>query len=88
MTDTAPDPGKAAKEAVKATDPPKEAESFSVEDRLMPEAQDFFPNRSRTSVQGALLATGRKNLTLEEAASAVDKFEKAKVESKLPGDED
>lgn len=58
------------KEAVKAADPPEEAESFSVE-RLINEAGAFL-NQPSHVVAGALHGVDRKNLTLDEAEAAVD----------------
>lgn len=58
------------KEAVKAADPPEDAEAFPVE-RLISEAGAFL-NQPPYVVAGALHGVDRKNLTLDEAQAAVD----------------
>jgi hypothetical protein len=62
-----PTPEQAAKEAVKETEPPEDAESIPVE-RLIHEPFTSYPSHV---VAGALHGVNRQNLTVEEAEAAV-----------------
>lgn len=72
---------KAAREAVKDTEPSEDAEVFPVE--FLIEAGGSFGCRP-ADVAGALSAQSKKNLTIEEAKAATNAWLKAPVTTDTP----
>lgn len=70
-----PDAPKAAREAAKEADPPKDAETYSVEWLIDSPAVGYAPHE----IAGALSAVSKKNLTIEETQAAVKAWLSAPV---------